>query len=138
MDMTYLQRTSRIFVFVDETGTDRRDSMRKFGYSLRGKPPVSQKLLFRGQQVSTIAAISFDQGLLYCYTVTGTVSGEQLGDFIQNSLLPHLQVFDGVNSRSVVVLDNASIHHIDGIADSIQSTELWYIFYPPTVLTSIL
>ena len=28
--------------FVDETGTDRRDSMSKFGYGLRGMPPVSQ------------------------------------------------------------------------------------------------
>ena len=27
-----------LLVFVDETGTDRRDSMRRFGYSVRGKP----------------------------------------------------------------------------------------------------
>ena len=39
-----------MLVFVDETGTDRRDCMRRFGYSLRGRPAVSQKLLLRGQE----------------------------------------------------------------------------------------
>ena len=38
-----------LFVFVDETGADGRDRMRRFGYSLRGKPAVANKLLFRGQ-----------------------------------------------------------------------------------------
>ena len=32
-------------VFVDKTGADRRDCMRKFGYSLKGKRTRSQKLL---------------------------------------------------------------------------------------------
>jgi hypothetical protein len=27
---------AEILVFIDETGSDRRDTMRKFGYSLRG------------------------------------------------------------------------------------------------------
>jgi len=36
--------------FVDETGTDRRDCIRKFGRSLRGKRTKSQKLLIRGRR----------------------------------------------------------------------------------------
>ena len=43
-----------MFVFVDETWTDRRDALRKFGYSLRGKRATSQKLLVRGQRVSAV------------------------------------------------------------------------------------
>ena len=35
-------------------------------------------------------------------------------DFVQNNLLPHMMPFNGVNPHSVVVLDNASIHHVDG------------------------
>ena len=68
------------------------ETMRKFGYGLRGMPPVSQKLLFRRQRASTIAAISFDQGLLDCRTVTDTVTGEQFGHFVQHDLL---HAFDG-------------------------------------------
>ena len=32
-------------------------------------------------------------------------------DFLERYLLPHLLPFNGVNPRSVVLLDNASIHH---------------------------
>ena len=50
MDMSIYKDHPELFLFVDETGTDKRDSMRKFGYDLRGMPPVSQKILFRGQR----------------------------------------------------------------------------------------
>ena len=33
------------FVWVDETGWDRRDKVRKFGYALRGQRPVYHRLL---------------------------------------------------------------------------------------------
>ena len=33
-----------MFIFVDETGADCRDTLCKYGYSLRGKPIRSQKL----------------------------------------------------------------------------------------------
>jgi transposase len=39
-------------LFVDETGTDRKDAIRKYGYSLRGKPLKAQKLLVRGEHIS--------------------------------------------------------------------------------------
>ena len=38
-----------MLVLVDETGTDRRDCMRQFEYSLRGRPAVTQELHVRGQ-----------------------------------------------------------------------------------------
>ena len=130
MDMTIYKDHPELFVFVDETGTGRRDSMRKFGYGLRGMPPVSQKILFRGQRVSTIAAISFDQGLLDCQTVTDTVTGEKFGRFVQH-LSSHLHTFDGTAPRSIVVLDNASVHHADGVVDKLQSTGALVHFLPP-------
>ena len=36
---------SEILVFIDETGADRRNTIRKHGYSVRGKPAKSHKLL---------------------------------------------------------------------------------------------
>ena len=35
-------------------------------------------------------------------------------------ILPNLMPFDGTNPHSIVVLDNASVHHVDGVADLIQ------------------
>ena len=31
-----------MFIFVDETGADRRDTLRKYGYSLHGKPEITK------------------------------------------------------------------------------------------------
>ena len=36
---------SHQLIFVDETGSDCRDAVRKYGYDLRGKPPRSCKFL---------------------------------------------------------------------------------------------
>ena len=88
-----------MLVFVDETGADRRNCLRRFEYSLRGKPAVSKKLLVRGQRVLAIAAMS-TEGILDCYTVTGSVSGSQFSDFVQQALLPQLQPFNGVHECS--------------------------------------
>ena len=40
---------------------------------------------------------------------------ENASQFVGNVLLPHLNFFNGVNSRSVVIMDNASIHHVEEV-----------------------
>ena len=57
-------------IFIDETRTNRTDTLRKFGYSLRGKPVRAQKLLVCGEHVSAITAIS-TKGLLALKIVRG-------------------------------------------------------------------
>ncbi len=119
-----------MFVFVDETGTDRRDSLRRFGYSLRGKRATSQKLLVRGQRVSAVGVLSA-QGILDCHIVTGTVNAGSFEEFIEQSLLPHVMPFNGINPHSIVVLDNCSIHHVDHIVRLIESMGVLVLFLPP-------
>ena len=43
---------SGMLVFIAETGIDRRNTIMKHGYSARGKPDRSHKLLCRGQHIS--------------------------------------------------------------------------------------
>ena len=86
----------------------------------------------QGQRVSAIAAISTN-GLLDCYTVAASVTSNEFMDFITSSLLPILQPFDGVNAHSVVVMDNASIHHVDEVIDKIESTGSIVQFLPPYI-----
>ena len=93
------------------------------------KASTSKKLLVRGQRVSAITAISTKR-VLDCYKVTGPVDTGKFVDFIQQALLPQLQPFDGVNPYSVVTLDNASIHHADGVVDLIESTGALVISLP--------
>jgi len=64
-----------MFVIVDETGSDRRDLLCRYGYSLRRKPARSQKLLVRGKRVSAIGALS-GSGMLGCHVVEGSVTAD--------------------------------------------------------------
>ena len=61
----------------------------------------------------------------------GNINGQIFSDFISQSLVPLLQPFDGKNSRSVVVMDNASIHHVEEVATTIQNTGAILHYLPP-------
>ena len=97
---------------------DRRDSLRKFGYSLRGKRTQAQKLVARGH-VSAICAMSLS-GILECQFENGSVNHETFRNLIEKSLLPHLMPFNGTNEHSVVIMDNVAIHHVKGISELIK------------------
>ena len=49
-----------------------------------------------------------------------TVTGEIFQQYVEQSLIPVLQPFDGTNARSVVVMDNASVHHVNMVEDRIH------------------
>ena len=121
---------AEMFVFLDETGSDRHNALRKRGYSWRGKPAISHKLLVRGEHLSTIACISVE-GVLECTTVTNSVDGDTFYTFVHSRLLPLLMPFNGKNPHSVVKMDNASIHHVDGIKDLITGVGALLVFLPP-------
>ena len=55
--------------------------------------------------------ISLD-GIHDVYITEGTVNAKKSADFVQNCLLPVLKPFNYLNSHSVVIMNNASIHHI--------------------------
>ena len=95
-----------MLVFLDETGTDRRDAMRRFGYSLRGKPARTHKLLVRGKHLTAIAVICVER-ILCCKVVEGSVTGDVFEDFLYTSLLPKLFPFNGENAKSVVIMDSS-------------------------------
>ena len=119
-----------MLIFLDETGSDRRNSIRKHGYSLRGKPLVSHELLIRGERISAIAFMSMS-GMLDCTTFKQCVNGETFYQFMQTSVLPHLMNFDGINPHSVLVMDNCSIHHIAGVVNMVHEVGALVHFLPP-------
>ena len=85
-------------VWLDETGCDRRDHIRK----QRGERPVYHRFLHRGNRVSAITAMCTD-GILATEVFYGTLNGER---FLRGSLIPEMLSFDGISARSVLVLDN--------------------------------
>ena len=46
------------FVWIDETGSNKKDHIRKYGYALKGVTPVYHRLLCHGERYNAIAAVS--------------------------------------------------------------------------------
>lgn len=68
------------FVWLDESGFDRKNLMCKFGYNLRGMPPQDHTLKIGGKRYSSITVMSMD-GVLDIYLVEGSVNGDVFMDF---------------------------------------------------------
>ena len=51
----------------------------------------------------------------------GTMNGKRFTRFVRDVLLPHLNPFNGINPRSVVIMDNASIHHVEKVIDLVEN-----------------
>ena len=121
-----------MLVFIDETGSNSRDARRKFGYSLRGKPAKAVSLYGRGKHLSAISAISVE-GSFGCHITEGRVDAEVFQQFLDQYLIPKLMPFNGTNPHSVVILDNAAIHHIESVVASLEGLGVLPVvhFLPP-------
>ena len=119
-----------MLIFVDETGCNRKDAIRRFGYSFRGKRCTAKRLLCRGQRVSAVAALSFER-ILDVKFVRGSLCGEGFSEFVELNLLPHLLPFNGSNPNSIVVLDNASVHYHTKVKELVTSVGALLVYLPP-------
>ena len=119
-----------MLIWIDETGSDRRKSVRRYGYSVRGIPPRTCQLFVGGKRVSAIPVMT-TRGIEAVYTTTGSVNGEKFVEFICQCVLPIIMPFDGQNPRSIVVVDNASIHHLERVHDIITGVGAKLCFLPP-------
>ena len=118
------------FVWVDETGSDARNHIRKFGYELRGLTPHYHRFLARGRRVSAIAAISTD-GYVGADLTTGSVNGDTFLEFVHGTLIPEMEPFDGSIRKSIVILDNCSVHHTADVKQAFNDAGILVIYLPP-------
>ena len=119
-----------MIVWINETGTDRQDANRCYGYHLCGVTPASFTLAIRGKRISAITALSI-HGIEDVCLAEGSVDGDLFVHFVEHSLLSLLQPFNGSNARSIVVMDNASVHHVDRVVSLITSAGAILRFLPP-------
>ena len=63
-----------MIIWVDETGSTRGNSVRSYGYSLKGMRAVSYGLRVSGHRINAIGAMS-TEGMEDVYIVEGNVSG---------------------------------------------------------------
>ena len=70
-------------------------------------------------------------GVQDVYLTEENVNGDLFEKFVTTCLIPLLMPFNGTNTRSVVLMDNCSIHHLDRITQMIQCTGALLKFLPP-------
>ena len=73
-----------MFVWLDETGTDKRDQFRKYGYALKGVTPTYQRFLSRGERIN---AIGLPVRRWHDIIETYKVNGDGFFDFLRGSLI---------------------------------------------------
>jgi hypothetical protein len=88
---------------VDESGADRHDNIRKYGYSLRGTTPVSCRFFSRGRRTNIIAAMSVTRGIIATDMHSSTINGNKFYDFVRGTLIPNMLPSNGFNHHSVVI-----------------------------------
>ena len=118
------------FVWLDETGSDGRDHIRRYGYAIRGMRPVTHRFLSRGKRINAIAAIS-QEGVVATELVSGSVNRVIFFDFVRSVLIQEMIPFDGVNPRSILIMDNCSVHHVDEVKSVLQQAGIVTLYLPP-------
>ncbi|GBC52517.2 homeodomain-like protein [Rhizophagus irregularis DAOM 181602=DAOM 197198] len=108
-------------IFLDETAKDERSLSRTYGYSFKNQR-VSQKVVFlRGVRYTILPALTLD-GFIACDIMKGSCSQERFCSFILSHILPFMNPIPGKNS--VLVMDNAKIHHNEEMINVIKSVSL--------------
>ena len=74
--------------------------------------PIDFKFTVRGKCLSSIGIMSA-RGVEDVDKYEGNINGDTFCDFVERYLVPILQPFNGTNDRSIVVIDNVSIRHVD-------------------------
>ena len=92
--------------------------------------PIDHRLLVRGVRYSAIPVMS-STGIHDIYLAEGSVNGERFEYFVKTCLLPVLSPYNGVNHHSIVIMDNASIHHVAPVVRLIENSEAKLVFLPP-------
>ena len=58
-------------------------------------------------------------------------SGEVFNTFLEEKLSPLLQPFNGANANSIIIMDNATIHHLDGVVELLENLGVLVYFLSP-------
>jgi transposase len=96
-------------VCVDESAFNERTMLRKYGYAPRGIPALVSSELRRTERWSLLPAYAIDGFLTDPLIIKRGVTADDFTEWLEQKVLPQMQPYPA--PRSVLLLDNASIHH---------------------------
>jgi transposase len=133
-------------IYLDETAKGPNASRRKRSWAPHGEYPFRDAYFedHNAKRYSMIAACDVNGFIIEtCETIErehgandqdetrGTVDRERFRLWVEVKLLPVLGDASRMEDRSIVVMDNASIHHSDEIHELIESTGARVVYLPP-------
>src|SRR6266702_358593 len=113
-------------VFADESHFNRLTVRRPYTWSIRGKRTCRFEFFHRGTKYSMLSALSLD-GILHLEVIEGAITGDIFQQFVQGLLL-HMNEWPLPNS--VLVVNNAMIHKVDGIRELVEGHGARIIYLP--------
>ena len=87
--------------------------------------------MVRGQRYSAIAAIAADGLVAISEPTSSTLDSESFFDFIRGSLIPQMNSFDGSSPKSIVIMDNCTIHRVPEVKSMFDDVGIPVLFLPP-------
>ncbi|PPQ82244.1 hypothetical protein CVT24_012928 [Panaeolus cyanescens] len=114
--------------FLDEISKDERTSFRTYGRSRKGCRAPMKGVFVRGRRFSATGLLTID-GMVTSTVVEGSMTHQSYLGFLEHSVMPLCAPFPGI--LSVLVMDNAKIHHGEGILDLAEQFGVRIEFLPP-------
>lgn len=116
-------------LFLDESSKDEKTFERRYGYAKRGSRCEWEFPFVRGRRLSLVAALS-TKGVTASKVYDGAVDADRFLGFLRDYVLPNTTPYPG--PRSVLVLDNCSIHHTPEVRHLVEvEAECKLLFLPP-------
>jgi transposase len=127
----YLHNTSEFrsyhYVFVDESGCDKRIGYRRTGWSPLSVTPIQISKFQREKRYQILPAYTQD-GIIFAHVFQGSTDSTVFEDYIEQ-LLPFCGKWP--EPKSVLVMDNASFHHTPKIEQMCHDAGVKLVYLPP-------
>ncbi len=120
--------TANMLVFMDESAANERTKDRKYGWSPVGVPTVITEPLRRSKRWSILPAYTVD-GYMSTLILQESITTDIYNAWVRDEVLPHCSPYPG--PRSVLIMDNASIHRSAGLRDMCREAGILLRFLPP-------
>ena len=111
-------------VFIDETSVN-TNMTRLYGRAPRGERVIGRVPFGAWKTVTFVAALRHD-GMTAPMMITGAMNGEAFLAYVEQCLVPTLK------SGDVVVMDNVSVHKVEGVREAIEAASATLRYLPPT------
>lgn len=115
-------------IFLDESAANEHTADRKYGWAPAGVTPIVDGSAARSERYSILPAYTVD-GIMAYYIHQGSFTKPLFQWFVEQYVLPSCNPFPG--QRSVLIVDNASIHRSQDLRDVCSRAQVLLLYLPP-------